>query len=115
MAGTVNILNMGIVRGLLVLVGDGKTNGRTGGFPLENTRKELHLVWFLSLGNDGRLPRTTAVELTLDGLDADRQTGRATFNDAAYGRAVRFAECGKLEKCPEGVSGHVWGFDKCKV
>ena len=83
-----------VVIGMLVLVPYHKTDGASGGLTLEDTRKALHLVRFLSAGSECRLSRTAAVQLLLDEVHVDGDAGREAVNYTTHTGTVRFTERG---------------------
>ncbi len=106
MAGTEGVGDVAVVLAALVFVADQQRDGRAGGLAFEHTGKDLHRVRFAALRDVARGAGLAAVQLDLDVGCAQLHSRRATVDDAADGRAVRFAERGDGKERAESVSRH---------
>ena len=97
MRRAIDVADVFVVVGVLVLVPYNKADGASGGLTLEDTREEFHLVCFLSAGGELRLTRTTAAQFLLDEVHVDGDACRKTIDYATYTRTMRFAEACQSE------------------
>jgi hypothetical protein len=102
-----NILDMVVVLRLLILVAYDKTDRRSCGRSFEHTGKHLHLIALLALANDLRLTGPSAVELRLNEVHIEGDTGRASIDNSANGSTMRLAKRSKPEKDPESIARHI--------
>ena len=85
-----------VVLGAVVLVGDGQQDGRAQSSAVLGARVDGHAVLLVAGRRDGRLARAAAVELGLDVILGEGEVGRAVFDDARDGPAVRLAGTGEI-------------------
>ena len=97
MRRAIEVTDVLVVVGMLVLVPHHKADGASGRFPFEDTREEFHLVRFLAAGGELRLSRTTTVQFLLHEVHVDGDAGRKAVYHATYTGSVRFAERGQSE------------------
>jgi hypothetical protein len=86
------ILDFLVVTRTLIFVLDQQANGRTGCFPFEYPRKELHFIGFMTLTRMARRSGASALNIDLYVLFTERHPGRATIDDCAQRRAVALAK-----------------------
>ena len=84
--------NFPVILGALILVPHDHGNGSTGGFSLENSGKNLHLVPFLPLGHLQILPRTAPFQHFLNILFRQGKPCRAAVYNHPQGLTVGFSE-----------------------
>src|SRR5262245_6045147 len=112
MAGTVLVLDGGIVLGALVDIVDHQPDRGPGGdlragrFVVEHAREDAHLVGLLPLRRKARLAGPALVEIGLDIGLGQRDAGRAAIDHAANRGPVAFAKGGDAEEVAESVKGH---------
>ncbi len=87
-----HIFQIVVIRRMLIFVFHHKSDGRSGGFPLKNSRKKNNRIRFLSWSCDTRLTRFAPIELVLDKIHIKFETGRTPVEDPANGFAVRFTK-----------------------
>jgi len=92
----------------LVFVRDEQGDGRAGGFAFEYATEHLYGIAFLALRNDSALAWASAIQVVLDKIEVERESGRATVQNATYSRPVGFAESGDAKDGAEGIACHVY-------
>ena len=105
-AGAEGVGDIAVILAALVFVADEQRDGCAGGLAFEHAGQYLHRVRFAALRDVARGAGFAAVEVMLDVGLAQLHSRRATVDDAADGRAVRFAERGDGEERAECVSRH---------
>src|SRR5699024_1254985 len=63
-------------------------------------------IWLTPLRDVARLPRTASIKLALQITLVQGNAGRATVDDAPYGRAMALAKAGDGERSTPGISAH---------
>lgn len=94
--------NFGIVIAVLVFVKDDERDGRASRLAFENAGKNLDLVFFVAGCRHFTLTRPPAVQLRLDHLFGDGETGWASVEDGSDRWTMGFTpcrDCKNLSKC----------------
>ena len=105
-ARPVLLLDLPIVAGPHVLVLDQEADRRAEGLTLEDAGEDADSVGLLALGNQGALPRRSAIEVGLNVGLRQLQQGRAAVHDDAHGGAMRLAPRRHPEDRPETIAWH---------
>ena len=112
MGGPEGHLHLLVIAGPLVPVAHHHGDRCAKGHPIEQAAEDLDAVVFLAGRGDAALAGTPPVELGLDRLQIERQTGRAAVDDHPHATTVGFAEGADAEKLPEAAAHHdagPWG------
>jgi len=97
MAGTKALRNVGVVLAALVGIADQQRDRRARGAAFVDAREDFHRIGLVALGHELAGAGTAAIQFLLDIRFVQRHAGRTAVDDAAYGRAMRFAEVGDSE------------------
>ena len=103
-AGTVDVAQMIVGPGALVVVLDHHGQRRTGGAALEKTGQDPHLIRLLPLGHQPALTGPASVEIALNVGDVERQARRTAVDHDTDRRTVGFAERGQAEELSEAAA-----------
>src|SRR5690606_11989452 len=106
-ARTVAVLDLLVIVRALVDVLDQQADRRAGRFAFEHAREDTDAVRLATLRDEARLPGTPPIEILLNVLLGQRQTGRTAVDDATERRPVAFAEGRDRERLAERVARHV--------
>ena len=102
--GTKGHLHLAVILGPLVLVAHHHCDRRAKGEAVEQATEDLDAIVLLAGGGDLALSGLAAVELGLDGLLIQGQSGRAAIHDHPHPAAVGFAEGADAEKLAEAAA-----------
>ena len=97
MSRAIGICDVSIIPGTLVCVADQKRNRGSGGFSLENARKDLDQIAFLKGGFVTNLTGFTEVKKNLDILLAEGKSGRTAVKNSTDRLYLRFAPGGNYD------------------
>ena len=106
MTGAEGLGNIPVILAALVLIADQQADRRAGSLAFEDTGKNLDGIRLATLRHMTRRSRLAAIEFGLDIGFAERQTRRTAIDNAANGRAMRFAKGRHSKQGAEGIAGH---------
>jgi len=111
MSGAEFLGDLAVVLGALVRVFDHERDRRASRHlptrvVIEDARQDLHRIRLAPLGGVPRLPRSAAIEVDLNVLGLESNTGRAAVDHAAERRPVALAPGRDAEKMTESVVRH---------